>query len=305
MMLVLRGLHLALPYRIKLKSCRWLGRQLYRFARKRRHIVDTNLALCFPELSQAARDELSRGNFEQWSIAILDTAIGWWGKPEGSLDNLTVIGAHYFEAALAEGKGVLLLGAHFSTVDLGSSLFRQHFGHDVPVHVVYRLQKNDYFNQCMIKGRLRNVTSVVSKEDMRQIVRLVRKQEVLWYAPDHDFGEANSVYAPFFGHTASTLTTTAKLSGFKGAPVVMMEHHRNENDDGYTLEFFPALENFPTGDDVEDATAVNAVLEQAIRRAPEQYMWMHRRFKTQPGLPKNSLYEKNRDASSFNQNVQS
>ncbi len=287
-----RFLHLVLPFSVKLRLCRGLGRLMYRALPSRRHIVDVNLSLCFPEWDEAQRQRFAKRNFEHWGIALLETAMGWWGNTGAAVDNLTVSGAEHFEAAVAQGKGVLLLGAHFSTIDLAGTLFRSHFGHELPIHAVYRLQKSELLNAHMIKGRLKHVSSCVSKDDMRQLVRLVRRKEIVWYAPDHDFGQQNSVFAPFFGQTAATLTATSKLAAMSGAPVVLMEHHRNPDDLGYTLNFFPLDDSFPTKDDVTDATSVNQILEHGIMCAPEQYMWMHRRFKTQPDLPKNALYEK-------------
>lgn len=289
--LLVKALHRALPYRLKLRLCRALGQAFYTCLGSRRRISDTNLALCFPNLSASERDSLNRETFRSWGTAILETAIGWWGKDDGQLDNLTTIGLHHFKEALAQDKGIILLGAHVITIDLAGTLLRREVGHELPMHAVYRPQNNTYLNEVMLEGRLRSVTSCVSRFDMRQIVRLVRRKEILWYAPDHDFGTSNSVFAPFFGHTASTLTTTARLAAIHGTPVMMMGHWRNPDDSGYTLEFWPALENFPTDDPLADATRVNQAIETAISRAPEQYMWFHKRFKTQPGLPKGAIYK--------------
>lgn len=268
----------------------------HRLANKRRHVALVNASICFPELDEIEREAFVKKNFEDWAVALLETAMGWFGRAEACTGGLVVEGAEHFESAWQQGNGVILLGAHFSTIDLGSTLFRHHFGHDIPVHAVYREQKNELFNHVMNKQRQRNASSVVSKSNMRQIVRLLRKKEVIWYAPDHDFGETSSVFVPFFGQTAATLTTTSKLASLGGSPVVMMSHFRHADDKGYTLKFFPALENFPSGDDEVDATAVNAIIEKAILDAPTQYMWIHKRFKTQPDLPRNTIYKKSEAA---------
>ena len=295
----LKGCHLLLPYRLKLSLCRGLGRGLYHCARRRRHIVDVNARLCFPALDDAERQAFVRQNFEDWGVSLLEMAMGWWGRAEPALASLEVRGEEHFRDALDAGNGVILLGAHFTSIDLGSTLFRRHFGAAIPVHVVHRLQNNQWLNAVMTNGRLRNVSSVVSKDDMRAILRLVRGREVIWYAADQDFGLTNSVFAPFFNHPAATLTATARLAGVKGAPVVMMGHYRQQtrDDDGrwqtrYVLEFFAPLVDFPSGDAVQDATAVNQIIATAIERAPTQYMWLHRRFKNQPDLPLNALYRR-------------
>jgi len=285
-----------LPFSLKVRLCKALGRLAHRLANKRRHVALVNTAICFPELSESEREAFVKQNFQDWAVALLETAMGWFGRADAATDGLVVEGAEHFESAWQQERGVILLGAHFSTIDLGSTLFRHHFGHDIPVHAVYREQKNPLFNQVMNKQRQRNTTSVVSKTNMRQIVRLLRKKEAIWYAPDHDFGESSSVFVPFFGQTAATLTTTSKLASLGNSPVVMMSHFRNADDKGYTLKFFPALENFPSGDDEVDATAVNAIIEKAIKDAPTQYMWIHKRFKTQPDLPRNTIYKKTETA---------
>ena len=290
----LKWFHLLLPFSCKLRVCRWIGTAVHSIAGKRRYVADTNIRICFPDLEPSERDAFVQANFQHWAFALVETAMGWFGKAGAATDNLDVVGAEHFEQAWQQGRGVILLGAHFSTIDLGSTLFRRHFGHDIPVHAVYRDQKNPLFNYVMNKQRSRNATSVVPKSNMRQIVRLLRRKEVVWYAPDHDFGETSSVFVPFFGHAAATLTTTSKLASLNKSPVVMMSHFRHADDKGYTLKFFPALTGFPSGDDEKDATAVNLVIETAVRDAPEQYMWIHKRFKTQPGLPGNTIYAKSK-----------
>lgn len=290
-MFALKWAHFLLPFQLKLRACKALGSLIHRFAGKRRNVANVNVALCFPGLTAAERDEFVKKNFQDWAVALLETSMGWFGRAHAATDSLIVEGAEHFEAAWQQDRGVVLLGAHFSTIDLGSTLFRHHFGHDIPVYAVYREQKNALFNQIMNKQRQRNTTGVVSKTNMRQIVRILKRKEVVWYAPDHDFGEASSVFVPFFGQTAATLTTTSKLASLGNSPVVMMSHYRNEDEKSYTLKFFPALENFPSGDDEADATAVNAIIEKSILDAPTQYMWIHKRFKTQPGLPRNVIYK--------------
>ena len=290
-LVLLRGFNY-LPHRIKVSLCRLLGRVGYRISARRRQIALTNLELCFPQMSKAERQSLVKRNFEEWSISLVEIAMSWYGAPKGFFDNLDIEGVENFEAALAEERGVILLGAHFSTIELGSLLFRLSVGRDLPVHVVYREQKNELFNHVMEKRRLRHATSIIAKSNLRQIIRRLRAKEIIWYAPDHDLGEQNSVFVPFFGQTAATLTTTSQLASINRAPVIMMSHYRNPDQRSYTVKFAPAIENFPSGDNAQDAIAINRVIEQAIEEAPEQYMWIHRRFKTQPGMEKGALYSK-------------
>jgi len=264
---------------------------MYRTVHGLRNVMRVNLRICYPDMAPEDREQLVKRNFEEWGISFLEIATSWWGNPEDIPDNISFVGSEHLDKALAEDNGVILLGAHFSTLELGSLLVRKHIGQDRPMHIVYRTQKNLLFNAHMLRGRLRHVTSCVHSKEGRKIVKLVRSKELLWYAPDHDHGPRNAVFAPFFGHPAATLTTTSTLAQINGAAVILMGTYRNKDDNGYSVHFYPPLENFPSDDTLLDATRVNQLIEEAVAVAPEQYMWAHRRFKTQPGLPKAALYE--------------
>jgi len=278
------------PYRFKMRLYRLMGRVAYLISTSRRHVANVNLSLCYPDMSGADRRDMVRRNFEHLLVSFLEIGISWWGKSDGVLDNVTFIGTEHLDNAIAQGKGVILIGAHFSTIELGAALVRKHIGPDEPMHVVYREQKNALFNAKMLRGRLRHVNSCINSKDSRQILKAIRARQIIWYAPDHDHGVKNAVFAPFFGHPAATLTTTSTLAKISDAPVVMMGNYRNSDDNGYFVKFFPPLENFPTEDDLQDATSVNQMIEAAIAVAPDQYIWIHRRFKTQPELAKSALY---------------
>jgi KDO2-lipid IV(A) lauroyltransferase len=134
----------------------------------------------------------------------------------------------------------------------------------------------------MTTTRRRILDDLLSNTDLRAIVRSLRKGKVVWYAPDQDFGRERSVFAPFMGVETATLTATARLAKLSGAPIVPFYSERLPGNQGYLIKILPELENFPSGDDVTDATLVNQVIEQQVRAAPEQYLWLHRRFKTRP-----------------------
>ena len=284
--------HRLLPYHLKLQIFRALGRIAFAFNHARRSIANVNLSLCYPDMSGDERDAMVRRNFEHFFVSFVEIAISWWGKDEGMLDNVSFIGTEHFDSALAQGKGVILIGAHFSTIELGAALIKKYIGESTPLHVVYKDQKNALFNAWMLRGRGRHVRSCINSKDSRQIIKTIRSKEIVWYAPDHDHGVRNTVFAPFFGHPAATLTTTATLAKISGAPVIMMGNYRKSDNSGYCVKFQPPLADFPSDDDLQDATRVNQMIEAAISVAPDQYMWIHRRFKTQPGLPKSQLYGK-------------
>ncbi|WP_110655480.1 LpxL/LpxP family Kdo(2)-lipid IV(A) lauroyl/palmitoleoyl acyltransferase [Salinicola halimionae] len=267
-----------LPWRFKLALGRGIGLMSWKLATRRRHITDTNLALCFPELNDQQRADLVRKTFVANGIGILETATGWCRDPEHLRHRVAFRGTEYMDRAMAQGKGALIIGIHFSTLDLGGALHSLFF----PADVVYRPHDNPVFENFMTRARRGIFGAAIDRHDLRGVVRRIKSGHAVWYSPDQDFGREASVFAPFFGVTAASIKLTAKIAKMTGAPVMPLMFHRNPDNRTYTLEYLPALENFPSGDDVADAAQVNAFIEQAIRRHPEQYLWLHRRFKTRP-----------------------
>ncbi|WP_110643830.1 LpxL/LpxP family Kdo(2)-lipid IV(A) lauroyl/palmitoleoyl acyltransferase [Salinicola sp. CPA57] len=267
-----------LPWRLKLALGRGFGLLTWKLARRRRHITDTNLSLCFPELDGQQRAELVKKTFIANGIGVLETATGWCRDPEHLRHRVTFRGTEHMERAMAQGKGALIIGIHFSTLDLGGALHSLFF----PADVVYRPHDNPVFEDFMTRARRNIFGAAIDRHDLRGVVRRIKSGHAVWYSPDQDFGREVSVFAPFFGVSAASIKLTAKIARMTGAPVMPLMFHRNPDDRTYTLEYLPPLENYPSGDDVADAAQVNAFIEQAIRRRPEQYLWLHRRFKTRP-----------------------
>ena len=286
--------HKVFPYQFKVKALQLLGRLAFRIGGTRRHVADVNLSICYPQMSSADREKMVCRNFEHFSVSMLEIAISWWGKDDGRLDSISFTGTENLDRAIAQGNGVILVGAHFATLELGAALVRKHIGENVPLHIVHREQKNALINAHMLRGRARHVESYINNKNIRQIVKTVRSKAIIWYAPDQDNGIRSSISAPFFGHPAATLTTTSTLAGISGAAVIMMGSYRNSDNSGYCVKFYPSLENFPSGDELQDATRVNQMIETAISVAPDQYMWAHRRFKFQSGLAKSELYRQSK-----------
>jgi KDO2-lipid IV(A) lauroyltransferase len=257
---------------------RVLGKILYRFGKRRRHIAEVNVALCFPELSKDEQHSLVKKVFAENAIGFIETAVSWFRKPSYSYQHITVEGLEHLEAAKKLGRGVILVGSHFSTLDLGGLLVTAHTKLDAS----YRPQKNKLINDVMIKSRQGFLDRVINHRNMREVLKSLKDGHVLWYAPDQDYGRKVSVFAPFFGINAATIKFTAKLAKFNNSPVVILGHYRKADDSGYVVSYSKALEGFPSGDDVADATQVNEGIEREIRKCPEQYMWVHRRFKTRP-----------------------
>ena len=187
------------------------------------------------------------------------------------------------------GRGVLLVGGHYSTLELGGTLLSLFH----PMNVTYRAHKNPLIEAVMTNSRAKHFARVIEREDVRQAMRSLKDGDTLWFAPDQDYGARHSVFVPFFGVEAATITATSRFARMNNSPALMFSHTRNPAGSGYTLSIGPVLEGFPSGDDEVDARRINAELESRIRQYPEQYLWLHRRFKTQRDKPSAHLYGEN------------
>ena len=266
-----------LPFHIQLKVGSLLGRFIYRIAKSRRQVAEVNIRLCFPELSQSAQAELVKNVFINNGIGIIETVMAWWSDRDSFRQRVTLEGREHLDAALEQGRGVILLGAHFSTLDLGGLLFSLYY----PLNTMYRPHNNPLMEHFIQQGRLRSINKLIDRSDFRTLIRALKANEIVWYAPDQDFGPKNSVYAPFFGTQAATVTATSRISRMNNSPIFMLTHHRLVNGT-YQLKLHPPITPFPLEKDEDSAKRINQELEKGIAMDPAQYMWMHRRFKTQP-----------------------
>lgn len=266
------------PLGLQLLLGRLIGRLFMLVGKRRRHIAEVNLRLCFPELSQAQQRQLLRGTFEAQGMGLMETAAAWLMPPRRLLPLAEFHGVELVEQAQREGKAVLLLGAHYTTVDMAGALF----GHRVALDGIYRRQKNPVINYIMNRGRQQFMQGgrMIPQDDMRSVYRCLADKRVLWYPPDQDYGAKHSVFAAFFGVPAAVIKAPSRMAKKSQAVVLACWYQRRE-DGKYHISFGP-IEGF-TGDDFEaDALAINRQLETIIRQYPEQYMWVHRRFKSRP-----------------------
>ena len=245
---------------------------------KRRHIHRANIAACFPDLTRDEIDRMVKENFLSTGKGIVEIGYAWWGNREKLLHLLHIEGFEYFEAAQKKGNGVILLSAHFTPLELGGCLLAA----KLPFQVLYRRSDDAAIEHVMQKGRNRNYEKAIHRDNIKEMVRALRKGHAVWFAPDQNAAARELTFAPFFGIQTSTNTATARLAKISGSPVVPLLPFRRRDGKGYDLCFGPELENFPSGDDVADAAAVNAVFENWIRKQPEDYFWFHRRFKERP-----------------------
>lgn len=276
-----------LPYRAQMAMGRGLGRLLWRLAKSRRHTALRNLELCFPALSNRNRQALAKATFESTALAFFETGMAWFW-PRRRLEKLyTVEGLEHLQQAADEGEGVVLLAMHFTHLDLGAKLLC--LSHSIDG--LYRPHNNAVYDFIQRRGRERfSGGMAIAREDMRQMVRRLRQGRVVWYAPDQDYGARRPhVFVPFFGVPTATITATTQLMRMGRARLVPFTHYRREDGSGYDVKVYPPLTSVPTGDEKADAATINAFVEARVRECPEQYMWVHRRFKTRPEGEK-SLY---------------
>jgi KDO2-lipid IV(A) lauroyltransferase len=242
----------------------------------RREAARTNLALCLPELDGPAREALLRANFRDVGIGLFEFARAWWGEVAPMRASARIEGLEILQRLQAEGRGVLLVSGHFMTLELCGRLLCDH----VPLAGMYRKHRSPVMEWAVLRGRLRYASAMFGNGDTRAAIRHLKRGGVLWYAPDQDMRGKDTVFAPFFGIPAATITATHQFARMTGCAVVPFFHRREGAD--YVLQVGQPLSPFPTDDAVADTAAVNAAIEAMVRQAPSQYLWLHRRFKRQP-----------------------
>ncbi len=268
-----------LPYPALLHVGRVLGTLVQRVPSPRRHIAKTNIALCFPELEPPAQAALVDSNLRDIGLMMMEFALGWMGS-DRALERIPtrIDGLQHLQAARAQGRGVLLVGGHFSHLELCARLISQR----IPIAGMYRKMDSTVFEWAVLRARLDYAAAMFDKDDIRGTVKYLRGGGTLWYAPDQDMRSKDSVFVPFFGVPAATITATHHLARMSGAVVIPFSHRRLSNAGGYVIQLGEPLENVPSTDATIDTAHVNRSIEAMVRAAPEQYLWVHKRFKTRP-----------------------
>lgn len=244
----------------------------------RRHVAARNLSLCFPELDEAQRAQLLRDNLHDSGHMLVEFALTWFGSDAriGAIP-CRVDGLEHLEAARAQGRGTLLVGGHFSHLELCARLVSRR----IRISGMYRVMDNAVFEQAVLAARLHYAESMFTKDELRATVKHLKRGGTVWYAPDQDMRGKESVFVPFFDVPASTITATHHLARLSGAQVLPF-FHRREADGSYVLRLEAPLANFPSDDAEADTACVNRAIEAMVREAPAQYLWLHKRFKTRP-----------------------
>ena len=267
-----------LPYRWQLCVGRSLGRWMLLLQPRRKHIAAVNLALCFPQLSEDERRALLRRHFESLGISLMETAMSWW-MPDARLRPLAHIeGLEHLDHALAGGHVVILLSAHFTTLEIGTHLLAIH----ARFHAMYRTHKNELFEAVMKRAREARCENAIASDDVRGMLQSLQQNIAVWYASDQNYGHKHSVFVPFFGVAAATNPAPVRLAKISGAPIVPFFVQRLPDAQGYQLTLLPALKNIPSTSVENDMRYIHHLIEEQVRKVPEQYLWVHRRFKDRP-----------------------
>ncbi len=267
-----------LPYPVQIALGRATGRLLWFVAARRRRITLKNLELCFPELGAAARLHLAHEHFASLGMAIIEFGMCWWASPSRIARLGSVEGVEHLKAARAKGHGVILLASHFTTLEICGRMLGLH----TDLHLLYRPIQNPVIEYVQRRAREKLFDRAIQRNDVRMLLRSLKEGKPIWYATDQGYRGKNSVMVPFFGIPAPTNPGLPKLARSSEAPVVPLFGERLPGTQGYKVTVLPALEGFPSDDPVADLQRLNGMLENHIRRVPEQYLWSHDRFKVVP-----------------------
>ena len=276
----------AMPPALGVAMGRLLGTLLFYTARGRRLVCERNISVSFPELTPSEQKKLVKECFIQNGVGLTETA--WsWHRPIGFIDDKVIVsGQELLHAARENQTGILLLCPHYSMLDLVAPLLHAVAGRFV---ISYRPNDNPTFDQAVRRGRTR-YAELVDVRALREIVKHLKQGDIVWFGPDQDMGPRGSVFAPFFGRSACTVTTPSRLARISGAVSIFLDLHRDIRG-VYRLSFVAMPDNYPCDDEVENACQLNQCIEKTLRNHPSQYMWMHKRFKTNPDLTKQTLYQ--------------
>lgn len=268
-----------LPYPAQRVAGISLGRLAYHVLRARRAIAAANLRLCFPEMSAAERQSLLHRHFESLGMSIIELGMSWWASDTRVKRLVQIEGVEHLRRATAAGKGAILLSGHFAATEFACRVVRLHCPQ---VAALFRHNRNPMVDEILRRGRSRSAVDLIAKDNMRQLIRRLSQGISVWYAPDQSYRRRYSVLVPFFGVPAMTNAALSHIARISGSAVVPFVARRRPDRRGYAIAIEPALEGFPSGDLEADARRINGLLEARIRQMPEQYYWIHRRFKGRP-----------------------
>jgi len=264
-----------------------LGMLLYWLGRQRRRVARINLRLCFPALHDRQREKLVRAHFRAFGQSLLDRGILWWSSEQRLRRLVHLEGLEHWQAV--QGRPVIWLAPHFVGLDMGGVRLTS----DHPLVSMYSRQKSKAIDALLLHARTRfNPCMMVSRQEgLKPVIKAMKQGLPFYYLPDMDFGARDAEFVPFFGVRAATVNALPRLARLTGAAVVPVVTRQLPGGKGYVARFYPVWENFPSGDSYADTLRMNQFIEARVKEMPEQYFWLHKRFKTRPqGEP--SLYRK-------------
>ncbi len=268
-----------LPYKLQMAVGGGLGRLAAGLSKRRRLITQKNIDLCLPELSETEKKKIFRQAMESAGKGFFETGMAWFW-PRWRLKRLyTIEGLEYLQQAGEEGQGVVFLGVHFTTIEVGAAFLNISWSIDG----FYRPHENPVYDFIQRVGRERHnsESKTIPRQDVRGIIRALRGGRVINYMTDQDYGRQHSEFVPFFDIPAATVTAPSHYVRTGKARAIPYVTGRKSDDSGYYIRIYPPLA-IGAGDDIDDAKRINSFIEERIRENPGQYLWAHRRFKTRP-----------------------
>jgi KDO2-lipid IV(A) lauroyltransferase len=264
-----------LPFPVLVPFGAALGRAFRRLPLRFVRTARRNIELCLPELAPGEREKLIDQHFVALGIALLETAMVWWWSAERLKKLIQLEGTEHLSAALKRGSGVILLTAHFTSLEMGGRVMASL----APLNILYRPSKNEVLARFLARCRTAHGGRAIPRDDIRSLIAALRNNECAWYAPDQAYRKKGAEMVPLFGIPAATNTSTSRLARITGAAVLPFFCKRLPGSRGFKVVIHPPLENFPSDSPAADTERFNQLIEAQVRVTPEQYLWIHRRFK--------------------------
>jgi Kdo2-lipid IVA lauroyltransferase/acyltransferase len=264
------------PYRMAMWMGRRLGDLAHIVSKRDKRIADINIRLCLPELNQAQRKKLVHKHFQSLGCALIETAYVWWARDAWLRSIIRIEGSEHLAKALERGRGALLLSAHFTTLELGAKALAL-VG---PTSLMYLTPQNELIAEMSRRGRARKAVQAIAADQIRELLQNLKNNVPVWYAPDQRYTDKNSAVVPLFGHPAWSNIATSRLAKISKSTVLPYFPERLADGSGYVMRILPPFENYPSDDPVIDTARFHALIEDHVRKCPEQYLWTYKRFKS-------------------------